>query len=340
MKKNIFAICDLEPAYLGNLTDYISRRGSLPFELHAFTNREALMDFAKENEIELLLISASAYVKALEGLPIGKIVLLCEGELPQGLSKGEYTQVYKYQSCAGILKETMAAYGEARAVPLPLAVAKRLSRTYGVYSPAGGCGCTSLALALGMELSRRMPTLFVTLEGCSGLGKLLGLSSEHSLGDLLYFARQRDATLSSRAVGMVQTVEGLDLLPPVALSEDIHQLEEGDMDFFLSQMSSASAYEAFVLDLGRQMPGIPALMARCDKIFVPQRKDPFFPCKMEEFLQSLLTLGEEEAVKKLEPVLVPPLPGMTGALASALLWGGVGDVARELLREEGFDGPP
>ena len=335
MKKNIFAICDLEPSYLGNLADYISRRGNLPFELHAFTTREALLAFARENPVELLLISPEAYTQALLGMEIGKIVLLSEGDIPDSIQKGEFCEVYKYQSCAGILKETMTAYGEAQVLPVPMALAKKLSRVYGVYSPAGGCGCTSFALCLGMELARRMPTLYLSLEGCSGLPRLLGFAQEQSLGDLLYLARQRDPVLVHRAGGMVMTVEGLDILPPVILAEDIHQTEEGDLEFLLSQMSLSSAYEGFVIDLGREAGQMTSLMGLCDRIYVPQRSDVICLAKMEEFLQSLLAAGEETLLSKLETVTPPTVHLPVGAaFASALLWGEMGDAVRALLKKE------
>ena len=46
MKKNVFAICDLETEYAVNFMEYLNRRKSLPFEIQAFTSVETLTAYA------------------------------------------------------------------------------------------------------------------------------------------------------------------------------------------------------------------------------------------------------------------------------------------------------
>ena len=63
MKKNIFAVCDLEVDYAFNFMDYLNQKRNLPFEIQAFTTAESLLAYGKENHIELLLISDKAMRK-------------------------------------------------------------------------------------------------------------------------------------------------------------------------------------------------------------------------------------------------------------------------------------
>ena len=60
MKKRILAICDLEALYACNFMQYISQKKSVPFEIQAFTNTEKLIEAAKKERIEVLLISDKA----------------------------------------------------------------------------------------------------------------------------------------------------------------------------------------------------------------------------------------------------------------------------------------
>ena len=83
MKKQIFAVCDLEAEYACNFMDYLNTRKSIPFEVQAFTSVESLLAYGKENPIELLLISAEAMCKEVKELNIGKIVILTEGNHPE-----------------------------------------------------------------------------------------------------------------------------------------------------------------------------------------------------------------------------------------------------------------
>ena len=57
LKKNIFAVCDLEVDYALNFMDYLNHKKNIPFEIQAFTNVESLIAYGKMNHIELLLIS-------------------------------------------------------------------------------------------------------------------------------------------------------------------------------------------------------------------------------------------------------------------------------------------
>lgn len=51
MKKNIFAVCDLEVEYAFNFMDYLNQKRNLPFEIQVFTTAESLVAYGKENHL-------------------------------------------------------------------------------------------------------------------------------------------------------------------------------------------------------------------------------------------------------------------------------------------------
>ncbi len=61
MKKKILALCDSEKDYLENLTAYIRDREGLPFEIHAYSAADKLLEFGKKEKIELLVVAESDY---------------------------------------------------------------------------------------------------------------------------------------------------------------------------------------------------------------------------------------------------------------------------------------
>ena len=67
MKRNIFAVCDLEVDYALNFMDYMNRKKNIPFEIQAFTSVENLIAYGKQTHIELLLISGRGYVPGSPG---------------------------------------------------------------------------------------------------------------------------------------------------------------------------------------------------------------------------------------------------------------------------------
>ena len=85
MKKQIFAVCDLEAEYACNFMDYLNQKKNIPFEIQAFTSVESLVAYVKKNPVELLLISSEAMCREVGELDIGKIVILTEGSKPKEL---------------------------------------------------------------------------------------------------------------------------------------------------------------------------------------------------------------------------------------------------------------
>ena len=124
MKRNIFAVCDLEVDYALNFMDYMNRKKNIPFEIQAFTSVENLIAYGKQTHIELLLISGRAMCREVRDLDIGKIIILSEGVHPPELD--QYPSVYKYQSSSDVLREVMACYGaEKKTVADQIAVLKK-----------------------------------------------------------------------------------------------------------------------------------------------------------------------------------------------------------------------
>lgn len=153
LKKNIFAVCDLDASYACNLTDYLNGKRTTPFEVQAFTNVESLQEFARAQPIELLLISTRAMCNEIRELPIGRIVILSEGEQLRDLNLEEYPFVYKYQSSDQLICEVMEYYAAANPNTC-LFPATTDTKLIGIYSPVARSGKTAFALALGGDSSR------------------------------------------------------------------------------------------------------------------------------------------------------------------------------------------
>ena len=336
MKKNIFAICDLEPDYACSFSEYLNHRKNLPFEVHAFTSADSFLAFEKEHEVELLLISARALNSRITERPIGKIVVLSEGNEDK---KNTYSSVYKYQSSAQVLRETLSAYGEAARAPVILPILKKTTQVFGIYSPVGGAGKTSFALAFAQELARHKPCLYLNLEGCSCLEEILGNHSTHSLSDLLYYARQKDSGIIHRMNGIIQSFGQLDYIPSVRLCEDLHQASWEDLQCIIHQILTQSAYEALVMEIGNETEHLLSLLDLCGTVYVPVRHDALSACKVRQFETMLRLMDCEKTAERLIKIHVPRMKEVLPAdqYAAHLLWGEAGDLARKLLEEKNHD---
>ena len=67
MKRNIFAVCDLEVDYALNFMDYMNRKKNIPFEIQAFTSVENLIALWETNTYRVAVDLRAGYVPGSPG---------------------------------------------------------------------------------------------------------------------------------------------------------------------------------------------------------------------------------------------------------------------------------
>ena len=332
MRRNIFAICDLEKEYAMNFMQFLNQKKSIPFEIHAFTSVETLVDFASKEFIELLLVSDRAMCPEIRTLKTGVLVILAE-ELPPPDYSGP-PQVYKYQAQDQLVREVMACYGEVpSAVPIPAPFAKRKTDILAVYTPLHRCLKTSIALAMGQILSQENAVLYVNLEEYSGFEELVGKTFDSDLADLIYYARQENCDLTRKLCAVVRTLGNLDYIPPVRQPWDIRCITLKDCRRLLDNLIRRSAYEVIILDVGTEMEEILDLLRLCTRIYMPVLGDPVSAAKLRQY-EDMLALWEYEDLKEKTIRLKPPFytPVSRGAsYVEQLPYGELGDYIRKIL---------
>ena len=306
MKKNIFAVCDLEVEYALNFMDYLNQKKNIPFEIQAFTTVENLITYGKHTHIELLLISGRAMCKEIRELDIGKVIILSEGVHPPELD--QYPSVYKYQSSSDVLREVMACYGAEKKAHVRSA-----------------CG-----------IKKDKAVLYLNLEEYSGFEELMGRGFNHNLSDLLYYVRQDNQNLLYKMNSMIQTVNNLDYIPPVQMPADIRTTAWQDWERLLQMIMLDSSYEVIVLDIGCGIDENFQLLDLCKKIYMPVLSDAVSQCKIAQFENQVRIWDYPQILEKIQKISLPfhmvtePSP----SYIEQLTWSELGDYVRNLLRKE------
>ena len=335
MKKQIFAVCDLEAEYARNFMDYLNQKKNIPFEIQAFTNVSSFVAYAKENPVELLLISAEAMCREVGELDIGKIVILTEGSKPEELDK--YADVYKYQASSDIVREVMACYGAEKAVlPAQMPALKKTTELFGIYSPLGFCGQTSFALALAQILGREKPVLYLNMEEYSGFEELFEKEYPYTLSDLLYFVKQGSTGITVKMNGMAESMGNVDFIPPVQSPEDIRGTSWQDWEHLLQEIILHSSYEMIVLDIGNGIEEVFQMLDMCTTVYTPIKTDKMSRSKLAQFEELLSVRDYPQILSRMvklnlpygQEVLAEPFR------AEQLVWGTLGDFVRELLGKD------
>lgn len=305
MKRGVLIICDREEVYARRLMDYLNRKERF-FEICIFTAVQALLDYLRSHRVDILLMEEELWEERIAEQMAGKIILLSEN----GQRKGElpYPVVCKLQPAENIEKEIMGCYaqGGERTLPeLAISAVERKKQLWGVFSPVGGSGTTTFALALGQRLAREGSVLYLNLEN---FGSLVGEGAyKGGMTDLLYYIKERKENLFLLLASLAEKRQELDCILSVDYYGDLLSIREEDVDYLLGELEK-SRYETILLDVGCATPAFFYLLSKCSRIFLPQRKEEQ-QGKMAAMERSLRMEGREELLLRMEKLLVPNAQG-------------------------------
>lgn len=334
--KAVFAVCDVDEAYARRLMEYLHahRKVVFPFHLQVFTTAEALLDYAGDHRIEILLISERAVSETgnevIRSIPAGKLIILSEGmEMPE---LEAYSSVYKYQASDQVVREVLDCYGAeklARFMPVRL---KTRQKMIGVYSPSGGARSMLFAVALGQVLAQEQNVLYVNLRSYTGLAEMLRDDEKRNLSDLLYLHR-RGRPLDARLVGgAVCTLRRLDCILPAVSPADLMNISGEEWLAFLEGLLQAGSYEVLVADLGDVLRDLPELLNSCAAVWMPLQADVLSAACVRQFEETMREVCPDlpEKIRK----AYPPLTDLVSAdrrMLESLGEGPLGDSIRRLL---------
>ncbi|WP_342757863.1 hypothetical protein [Kineothrix sedimenti] len=288
MDQKVLAVCDKEEKYLYRLVECLENRELLPFSICAFTNERALRKFSSKTKIELLLIAESLYEEDLKGLPIEHILILNESgnEAGDGIKN-----INKYQSAEGIFREIMESCMEN----VQAASTRRLSgnpmKIIGNYTPIRRCLQTTFSLTMGQILAKKHKVLYMNFENYSGLSYLLNREFNVDISDVLYYFNCEREKLAYRLAGMVQSINGMDFIPPVVSYQDLSGVTGEQWLHLFQEVEAASSYEYLILDLSEQMHGLFNILRQCFKVYTITREDGFAAAKMKQY-EAMLSMTE------------------------------------------------
>lgn len=302
MKQKIFAICDLEETYAFRMAEYILEKGNMPYIVHLFTSAEELRAFLQNNEIFILMISENVMDGFQNPGLEWKIPHVFVLEERSGEKKEEQwedcTYIYKFQSPDKIIHSILEKLSGLEDWTKTGYHRESNMKIIGVYSPVRRCLQTSFALAMGQLIAKEHKVLYLNFECYSGFSKMFHKEFPSDMMDVVYYFQCAKEKLSVRLPSMVQSVNGLDFIPPGQSFLDMQSISGEKWLELLETLETISDYEYLILDLTDGMNGLFALLSRCFKIYTITKDDSFAMAKMHQYEQILQLNNMSEIADK------------------------------------------
>lgn len=333
MQTGTLAICDLDEEYASHLMEYISSKPGMPFRTIAFTEKEALSEYLKEEHADILLISASVMDESIRLENVRKVILLSAGNVLSEHIK--YSSILKYQSGENIIRELLDYYVDVCQDLGVISVSKGNTRIIGVYSPVGRVGKTTFALTMGQILAEKQSVLYISLEEFSVLGRLLEQSYPGDLSDLMYFFKQNPESIAIKLQAVVSSLNGMDYIPPLVFSEDLRNIDTDEWIGLVQKIAATDIYENIILDLSSMVKDVFKIQDICSIIYMPIGDDIISKMKLNAYEEYLLKSEKEDIINRTEKIKLPK-PDVKSSEDNYMeiqLWGALGDFVRDMLSE-------
>ena len=86
MRRKIMVLFDPETEYAVRFMEYISRKGSIPLEIHVFTDFDRVKAYIMGGRAEILLVSERVMSDEISGWPVERIIILYTAKASRGES--------------------------------------------------------------------------------------------------------------------------------------------------------------------------------------------------------------------------------------------------------------
>lgn len=321
--KKICAVCDVDEQYVNRLINYSNEKKIMPYDLVMFTKVDLLLEYLKDEYLEVLMISEKMEISQINMENIGIVVYLAEEET----ARTGY--IYKYQSADTILKlVALMCRGEQEGDKELEKVGITIT---GVYSPVGRSYKTTLSLALSTCISKNKKILYINLEEFCGLPQMTG-ENNGSLSDLIYYYRHNQKKFREKIPEIITTLNGFDYIPVCSSPEDYEEVSTNEWIGFIEFIASMGEYEEIVLDIGNVVHESWKMISICNKVYMPLSRDEVGKNKENRFMDYMKQLGKYEILGKIVTVEIPYDSELAEKCNLEYIeWSSVGEGAKQLI---------
>ncbi|MBB6716654.1 AAA family ATPase [Clostridium gasigenes] len=240
-------VIDNDLYYLNNLTNYITTEYKEMISVVSFSNKEFLLEYVDGGEItDIVLASQEFYDEISEKYTLGKLILLSNNNI----ENGNVENIYKYQSADKSCKEIIDIYNRKNSVKNK---ANNESEVITFYSPIGGAGTTTLAIATALKFAQNgNHVLYLNFEKIQSNGIFMPQNySKYNFSDLIMSIKEGDNEFNEILLeGTIKYDEfNLYYFNPIDSVLDVEDVSLEDIKDLVNNIVNSNKFNYIIIDL-------------------------------------------------------------------------------------------
>ncbi|MCD7836591.1 MAG: AAA family ATPase [Lachnospiraceae bacterium] len=285
------AVADSNIDYIQRLISVLEGYGEL--QLSVYTERAALEHALTSKHFDVLLFDSSVYDGQIRTEENTLAVMLLDetSDIPESLHT--YKKVRKYQRISRIYQQILELYseicGEADGV-----LGGNGVRTIAFYSPIGGAGKTTVALASAARLAKMGYRVFyMSLEDIASEDCYLPQGNERGLSEVVACLGEK-INFTMKLQSLLQNKDDkLFYLNHFESPNDIYEMHEEEIAELLEQIGKTGLFDVIIVDTGISLDKkMVALFENMDKVVIVEKEDAISLRKLKCFLEQSHIMNE------------------------------------------------
>jgi len=285
------AVADKNVEYVERILSVLE--GYEDLSLSVYTEKGALEQALAVRNFDVLLFDCSVYEGQVQLRDSTLAVMLLDESVSVPETCRDFRKIHKYQRISRIYQQVLSLYAEI-CDDAGSVVGQGGTISIAYYSPVGGAGKTTLALAAATRLAMQgSRVLYLNLEEIASEDCYLPQNAKKGLSELVTCLGQK-MNFSMKIQGLLQSkIEGLFYLNHFDSPNDIYELTGEEVTELLEQFSRSGLFDVLVLDLGIVLDTkLLHVFEFADKILLVEKADAIAVRKMGTFLAQAHIINE------------------------------------------------
>ena len=278
------AIADTNEVYAKRLFEALQRQENV--FLSVFTDKENFEKGVSSTRYDIILFDYSMYSGDNLFKNSKLSVLLFDEDKEQPLiNSGKYKIVKKYQRGSSIYKEIIGLYSEF--VSDPVFFKGERCHVISVYSPVGGCGKTTVAMALANSIvNKGRSVMYLNFESIASYGVFMTLKSGKGMGEI-FAALDGSGSFNLKLESLIKkTPQGIMYFEKFENLLDIYEITSEDIEKLIRMIGESGKTNFIIIDMGTQFDMLNrSIMDFSDKIIFVERTDKLAKEKITAFAE-------------------------------------------------------
>lgn len=300
MAKINIVLADSDELYLNHLSNYLMEHVNT-LEVFAFSTKESLIKFIgdKSNKIDVIAFTEDLIDGTIKVANIPAKILLSDGTFSE---LEEFERVNKYQKAENFVKDILLIYAEKTGRVEAVSTGDKDTKIIGFYSPVGGSGKTTLALACSQVLSGQGKRVFyLNAEKINSTVDVLNKADGGSLSDLYLTVKTKGANISLRIMAnkYTDTDSGISYINPAESSLEINEITSDEFGKLLAEFENLGEFDYVIVDFDSEFSKEKIkLLDKCDVIISPVTPENTPLVKTKLFIKELGMYDEFKELKQ------------------------------------------